>query len=151
MRELELRLMMRASPVHTVDTFNQEMPIVLRRESAVSRMSFFFTTLIAAIPAAFLGYLCVMAFLLHSDALPPIMMGVAGLTLLLCVVVVAMPVAVLLKTKDRAKPAEKSAVAEKTADEEAVEAEEDAVVADEEGDVFVEGDADEFDDFDEKK
>lgn len=117
-------------------------------------MSFFFTTLIAAVPAAFLGYLCVMAFLLHSDALPPIMMGVAGLTLLLCVVVVALPVAVLLKTKDRAKPAdaaETSKAAEETPSGEVVEADDDAVVADEEGDVFVEGDADEFDDFDHKK
>lgn len=117
----------------------------------MSRMSFFFTTLIAAIPAAFLGYLCVMAFLLHSDALPPLMMGVAGLTLLLCVVVVAMPVAVLLKTKDRVKPAEKAETAEKASDDEFAEADEESVAADEEGDVFVEGDADEFDDFDEKK
>jgi hypothetical protein len=118
-------------------------------------MSFFFTTLIAAIPAAFLGYLCVMAFLLHSDALPAVMMAVAGITLLLCVAVVAMPAAVLLKgrspkTVGGKGSADKDAVVETPSGEVAV-ADEEPVVASEDGDVFVEGDADEFDDFDQKK
>lgn len=121
----------------------------------MSKMSFFFTTLIAAVPAAFLGYLCVMAFLLHSDALPAVMMGVTGITLLLCVAVIAMPAAVLLKgrsskTVGENASADKDAVAETPSGEVAV-AEEEPVVASEDGDVFVEGEADEFDDFEDSK
>jgi hypothetical protein len=121
----------------------------------VSKMSFFFTTLIAAIPAAFLGYLCVMAFLLHSDALGAVTMGITGLTLLLCVAVIAMPAAVLLKGRSaksvsERSAADKDAVAETPSGEVAVD-EEEAVVASEDGDVFVEGTADEFDDFEESK
>lgn len=118
----------------------------------MSRLSFFFTTLIAAIPAAFLGYLCVMAFLLSFDKMPPILMGVAGLTLLLCVGVMAMPAAVLLKGRSS-----KAAAAPKAADDAAVETlsvevaveEAEPIVAAEDDDVFVEGNVDEFDDFDE--
>lgn len=119
-------------------------------------MSFFFTTLIAAVPAAFLGYLCVMAFLLHSDALPGVMMGIVGITLLLCVAVIAMPAAVLLKSRGaktagepKAKAKADEAAAETPSGEVAV-AEEEPVIASEDGDVFVEGDADEFEDFDKK-
>lgn len=119
----------------------------------MSRLSFFFTTLIAAIPAAFLGYLCVMAFLLHSDALPPILMGIAGITLLLCVAVIAMPAAVLLKgrTAKTIEPkAEEKIVEETPSGEVAAVEEEESIVAAEGEDVFVEGEADEFEDFDEK-
>lgn len=119
----------------------------------MSKMSFFFTTLIAAVPAAFLGYLCVMAFLLHSDALPGVMMGITGITLLLCVAVVAMPAAVLLKGRGAKTTSDTKAKA-KTDDEaasgEVAVAEDEPVVASEDGDVFVEGDADEFDDFEKK-
>lgn len=122
----------------------------------MSKLSFFFTTLIAAVPAAFLGYLCVAAFLFHSDSLPPILMGIAGITLLLCVAVVAMPAYVLIKSGNRAEPpAEKPAEAESeevvVTDEEM--ASSDAVEAnatDEDEDVFVEDHGDDFDDFDEK-
>jgi hypothetical protein len=120
-------------------------------------MSFFFTTLIAAVPAAFLAYLCVMAFLLHSDALPAVMMGITGITLLLCVAVLAMPAAVLLKgrsAKAVKEPKSKAAAEDGSAAEEAsgevAVAEEEPIVASEDGDVFVEGDADEFDDLEEK-
>jgi len=121
----------------------------------VSKMSFFFTTLIAAVPAAFLGYLCVMAFLLHSDALPAVMMGITGITLLLCVAVIAMPAAVLLKGRS-AKPVDETADSDKeeaaaSPSGEVAVAEEEPVVASEDGDVFVEGEADEFEDFDESK
>jgi hypothetical protein len=123
----------------------------------VSRLSFFFTTLIAAIPAAFLGYLCVMAFLLHSDALPPIMMGIAGITLLACVAAVAMPAAVLLKgrSKTLVEPKakdenESEAVAEAKSGEVAV-AEEEPIVAADDEDAYVAADADEFEDFDDSK
>ncbi|MBA3314988.1 MAG: hypothetical protein H0T47_17085 [Planctomycetaceae bacterium] len=118
----------------------------------MSRLSFFFTTLIAAIPAAFLGYLCVMAFLLNSDKLPPILMGVAGITLLVCVAVIAMPAAVLLKgraTKAASDPKAGEPVVAETPSGEVAEIEEKPVVAAEDEDVFVEGDANEFDDFDE--
>jgi len=111
----------------------------------VSKLTFFFTTLIAAVPAAFLGYLCVAAFLFHSDALPPILMGIAGLTLLLCVAVVAMPVYVLVKPGARTAPEAAKEPAAKADDED-----EDIVVSDDESasgtqdeDVFIEED-DEF-------
>ena len=117
----------------------------------MTRLSFFLTTLIAAIPAAFLAYLCVAAFLFHSGDLSAILMGVAGITLLLCVAVIAMPAWVLLKMRGRPAAAEKPA--EKASDEavedDALASEESAVATADEGeDVFVEGGADEFDDFD---
>ena len=89
-------------------------------ESAVSKISFFVTTLLAAIPAAFLAYLCVAAFLFHSDALSGVLMGLIGLTLLLSVVVAALPAAVLLKKggpkSAKAAPAAKAAEAEEAED-----------------------------------
>ena len=123
----------------------------------MSKMSFFFTTLIAAIPAAFLGYLCVMAFLLHSDALGAVTMAVTGLTLLLCVAVIAMPAAVLLKgrssktAKETVKADEKAAALEVSPSGEVAVAEEEPIIASQDGDVFVEGQADEFDDFEDSK
>jgi len=76
----------------------------------MTKISFFLTTLLAAIPAAFLAYLCVAAFLFHADALTGTLMGLVGLTLLLSVVVAALPVAVLLK-KGGPKPAKAAAAA----------------------------------------
>lgn len=123
----------------------------------MSKLSFFFTTLIAAIPAAFLGYLCVAAFLFHSDSLPPILMGVAGITLLLCVLVVVMPVYVLLQSSGRTKTAEDKTADESESDASDVEdtAEDDLLaedesaaddaVMDEEEDIFVEEDDEHFD------
>jgi lysylphosphatidylglycerol synthetase-like protein (DUF2156 family) len=125
----------------------------------VSRLSFFFTTLIAAVPAAFLGYLCVYAFLFHSEALPVLLMAVAGITLLLCAVIIALPVTVLLKGRDHVKAAEdkkdeaaaKEATSTEAAEDAAAEegASEDAVVATADEDVFIEGETEEFDEFDE--
>ena len=114
----------------------------------MSKLSFFFTTLIAAIPAAFLGYLCVAAFLFHAGALPPLMMGIAGITLLLCVAVVAMPVYVLLSSTGRAAPetaAEESAEAGSESDEFAV-GEESEAASEDDGDLFVEEHDEDFDD-----
>jgi hypothetical protein len=113
---------------------------------AVSKLSFFFTTLIAAVPAAFLGYLCVAAFLFHSDALPPILMGIAGITLLLCVAVVATPVYVLIKSSGRTTPAAEKEPEAKSDDEEGdvVVSDDEPVASDDEGDVFVEDEDDEF-------
>lgn len=121
----------------------------------MSKLSFFFTTLIAAVPAAFLGYLCVMAFLLSSDKLPPLMMGVVGITLLACVVIVALPVSVLLKGRDARKTAGAADSDEKSEAASDAAAEDDSVViADEagadEGDHFIEGEADEFEGFDDE-
>ena len=116
----------------------------------MTRLSFFFTSLIAAIPAAVLGYLCVAAFLFYADALPPALMAVAGITLLLCVLLVAMPVYVLLKTRDRTATVEAklAASADDAGVEEASASEEAMVAADEGEDVFVEGSGDEFAEFD---
>ena len=116
----------------------------------MSRISFFLTTLIAALPAAFLGYVCVMAFLTASDKMSPILMAVAGITLLLCVAVIAMPVAVLLQGRRGEKavaPTPKKGGSDEAAEGEATEAvgeEEVATASAEDEDVFVEGGADEF-------
>ncbi len=118
----------------------------------MSRLSFFFTTLIAAIPAAFLGYLCVMAFLLSSDKMPPALMGIAGITLLLCVAVIAMPAAVLLKGRSKTVVVEPKAgeeVVEESPSGQIAEMEEEPIDAAEDEDVFVEGGTEEFEDFDE--
>jgi hypothetical protein len=117
----------------------------------VTKLSFFFTTLVAAIPAAFLAYLCVMAFLMHADTLPGMLMVVAGLTLLLSVGIVALPVAVLLR-KGSPKLAEEEKPASEAAEEEegGWDANEGTTgEAADEGEPFGESDADEFAGFDE--
>ena len=87
----------------------------------MSKISFFLTTLLAAIPAAFLAWLCVAAFLFHSDALSGVLMGLVGFTLLLSVVIAALPVAVLLK-KGGPKPAKAAPAAKADEAEEAEDA-----------------------------
>jgi hypothetical protein len=54
------------------------------------------TSLVAALPAAFLAYLGVMAFLQHADAMPMMLQVVTGLTLLIAVLMFLSPFAVLL-------------------------------------------------------
>jgi hypothetical protein len=63
-----------------------------------------------------------------------------------------MPVAVLVKTRDRAKAAEEAGTpaAAEAADEEAAEADEAVADADEGEDVFVAGDEDDFDAFEDE-
>ena len=82
----------------------------------MSKIAFFFVTLIAAIPAGFLGYLAVMGFLKHSEEMPGILMGVAGITLLMCAAVVVMPIAVLLRRGPRPAEDEPEADAEAEAE-----------------------------------
>lgn len=72
----------------------------------MSKLAFFCVTLIAAIPAAYLGYLAVMGFLSHSGDMSPVLMGVTGLTLLMCAIAVAMPVAALLRRGPRTEEPE---------------------------------------------
>lgn len=118
----------------------------------MSKLSFFFTTLVAAIPAAFLAYLCVMAFLMHADTLPGVLMAVTGLTLLLSVGIVALPVAVLLR-KGAPKPAEEEKPAAEPGESEETgwDADEGASgEAADEGDAFAEGGADDLEGFDEE-
>lgn len=71
----------------------------------MSKLTFFLVTLIAAIPAGFLGYQAVMAFLNYSGEMPPVLMGVTGLVLLMCAGVLAMPVAALLRRSNAAPAA----------------------------------------------
>lgn len=71
----------------------------------MSKLTFFLVTLIAAIPAGFLGYQAVMAFLNYSGEMPPVLMGVTGLVLLMCAGAVAMPVAALLRRSNAAPAA----------------------------------------------
>jgi hypothetical protein len=107
----------------------------------VSKLAFFSTTLIAAIPAAFLAFLAAMAFLRHSGDMSTMLMVVTGLTLLLSVAIVAMPVAVLLK-KGGPKPARTEKAEAAAADD----AESEEVASDEAGDDAFADDADPFDD-----
>lgn len=67
----------------------------------MSKLAFFFVTLVAAIPAAYLGFLAVMGFLGHSGEMPLVLMGATGVSLLACAMVIAMPVAVLLRRGPR--------------------------------------------------
>ena len=87
----------------------------------MSKLAFFFVTLIAAIPAGFLGYLAVMGFLTHSEAMPGILMGVTGITLLMCAAVVVMPIAVLMRRSPRPAEDEPEADAEPDVDAESIE------------------------------
>ena len=71
----------------------------------MARLWFPLTTLIAALPAAFLAYLLVTTFLFHFSDLSPALMIVLGLTLLAVVVVVAAPVIAHLANRPRVRPA----------------------------------------------
>ncbi|QDT63259.1 hypothetical protein [Calycomorphotria hydatis] len=62
----------------------------------MGKITFAITSLVAAIPAGFLGYLVVMAFLNQFEHLPVMLSVVLGFTLLICLLVVAAPVAILL-------------------------------------------------------
>ena len=53
-------------------------------------------SLVAAIPAGFLTYLLVMAFLNHAEAMSTTLLGVAGLTVLLSAALTIMPIGALI-------------------------------------------------------
>jgi UPF0716 family protein affecting phage T7 exclusion len=54
------------------------------------------TSLVAAVPAAFLAFLMVSTFLGNADKMSGILMGLAGVTLLVSGLVAAMPIGILL-------------------------------------------------------
>lgn len=138
----------------------------------MSKTNFALVTLVAAIPAAFVAYLLVMAFLSNFENMSTGLQVIVALTLLCCVVVALLPVAVLVtgskgerapaKTaKKEEAPAEAAAATEEADIEEAdleeeaaaPESEEDLVAAEaaeEEEDLFAAGEDEEFDYFDEE-
>jgi len=82
----------------------------------VGRMQRAMTSLVAAIPAAFLLYLLVMVFVTKADALKISMQIIAGVTLLLSAGIAAMPFFLLIpgrgeKSKEAAKNAAKAGAA----------------------------------------
>ncbi len=136
----------------------------------MSRLSFFFVTLVAAVPAALLAAVLVMGFLSHFEQIsnPATMLIVSGVTLLASVAVLATPVLALLGGRDAALKAkdvvpvaagavgDSGEVAESGEFAEADDAEpadfgESEEVVSEDEDVFVAADDEEFGDFDEQK
>ena len=129
----------------------------------MSRISFLFVTLIAAVPAALLAAVLVMGFLNHFERISgaPALMVVSGLTLLAAVAVVATPVLAFLGGRDAAlkpsgaddEPADAASGEVAVADDEAEPADfgESEEVVSEDEDVFVAGEDDDFADFDDDK
>lgn len=128
----------------------------------MSKTSLFATSLLPAVVAGFLAYLLAMAFMNHFESMATMVQVFAGLTLLAAALVVFMPLGILIfgskgqpkADKDRKEPAAAAAVADDEAllDEELEPAETEAFADDSEfgsgdEDVFVEGEASEFDDF----
>lgn len=68
------------------------------------------TSLVAAIPAGFLGYLLVMVFLNQADSLSTTMQAVVGSTLLVAGIVALMPFILLIPGRKAAPAAVNSAV-----------------------------------------
>ena len=68
------------------------------------------TSLVAAIPAGFLGYLLVMVFLNQADSLSTTMQAVVGSTLLVAGIVALMPFILLIPGRKAAPTAANSAV-----------------------------------------
>lgn len=104
------------------------------------------TSLVAAIPAAFLAYLLVMAMISHSENLNAIAYVVLGLTLLLTIVAALIPVGVMVGGKAKKvveKPAAKSESGDdvETLDEDVEVAEGSSASIDVDGDL---GDSEEF-------
>ncbi|MCH9652316.1 MAG: hypothetical protein K0U86_17190 [Planctomycetes bacterium] len=75
----------------------------------MSKLQLPLMSLVAAIPAGFLTYLLVMAFLNHAEAMSTTLLGVAGLTLLLSAVLTIIPIgALIFGPKGDSKKKEKS-------------------------------------------
>lgn len=117
---------------------------------------------VAAIPAAFVIYLLVMAFLGSFENMSTGLQAIVAMTLLCCVVVLLLPVYALVAGPKAAKADKQAAAqAESVAATEEADLEEDALVEEsdeefvaaetqEEEDLFAAGDDEEFDYFDEE-
>lgn len=102
---------------------------------AVSKLQLVLTSLIAAIPGAFLSYLLVMTFVNRAGEMPGTLLGLAGLTLASSVTVALLPVAIAVFVSSgpakpqKKKPQKEEAEEEDFEDEEAAEFDEDLEVA----------------------
>ena len=93
----------------------------------MSKMSLFSTSLVSALPAAYLAYLMVRAFLERAEAMESMFLVLAGTTLAVCGVLLLMPFCILIfakgpggatkkksKKKKKDKAGKKSAVADES-------------------------------------
>lgn len=92
------------------------------------------TSLVAAIPAAYLGYVLVMSMISYSDNLSTIAYVVMGLTLLSAIAAALIPVAVMIGSKP--KPAAEKVSTKKETGDEMDAVDDDPEVVDESDDSF---------------
>lgn len=128
--------------------------------TSVTKYSLSAASLVAAVPAAFLAYVLVMAFLQKPgfDKMPGFFQIISGLALTLVTLMVLMPVGILIFGKKSDKPAEpkEKPAGQDEADEEQAEAAdegEDLAVDEEADDLFEDdefGDEEAFDDFEDE-
>lgn len=89
----------------------------------MSKTSLALTSLVAAVPAAFLAYLMVMTFLSRAEHMTGMMQVLAGMTLLVSAVMMAMPAGILIFGPKAGKAKKKDEEAEELLadeDEEAI-------------------------------
>jgi hypothetical protein len=121
----------------------------------VSKYSLSAASLVAAIPAGFLAYVLVMAFLQKPgfDKMHGFFQIISGLTLAMVTLMVLMPVGILIfgKKPEKAEKKEKSKEADEDKPEEKAQAadEEEDLAADEE-DEFADEECDDFEDEDDE-
>lgn len=119
----------------------------------MGKISFFFASLVAAVPAGYLAYEMASTFLTRADKMAGVLTIIAGLTLAVSAVVTLIPVAILLFVPSAEKPAKASEDAAAADDgDESLEAEDEDVVAEDDEleafddeDEFEIGDDDEWD------
>ena len=86
-------------------TYNYSFSLVYRVSGSITltRNSLAMTSLVAALPAGFMTYLGVMAFLNSTENMPTMLKVVLGLTLFISVLIVLSPVLILLFVKSVVK------------------------------------------------